>query len=159
MAGIRLRPSPPGALSMGACQLELIIVHRNGANPVMAVYNNELYAAWAESNGSVNQIRVRKYNGTSWSFVDGTNGLNEDSTKNALHPTLIVFNGHLYAAWDEMNGSYTAIRVRRYDGSNWTQVDGDTAQGLNRVATLAANPTMAVIMGNCIWPGIRWSIR
>ncbi len=122
--------------------------NNNAFDPVMAVYNNELYAAWIENSGSVTLIQVKKYDGTSWSTVTGANGLNRDPTKSALHPAIAVFNGNLYVAWDEFNGSYTAIRVRKYDGgTTWTQVDGNTDQGLNRVATPSSNPSMVVYNG------------
>jgi hypothetical protein len=132
----------------------------NAVNPVMAVYNNELYVVWTENNGSATLIRVKKYNGSSWSNVTGANGLNKDPTRNSSNPTLVIFNGNLYAAWEEYttDGSgyiYTAIRVRRYDGgTTWTQVDGDANQGLNRVATPASNPAMTVYNGELY---IAWS--
>ncbi len=121
------------------------VTSNNAIDPVMTVYNNELYAAWEEVSGGISQIRVKKYNGgTSWISAGDTNSINKDPTKSAMNPALTAFNGYLYAAWDEYNGSRHVIRVHRYNGSSWTQVDGDGPQGLNRDLTPAEQPCMTV---------------
>jgi hypothetical protein len=94
--------------------------------------NGKLYAAWHESNGTVNKIRVKSYNGTSWSAADG-GGLNYNNSQNAAFPYLFAFNSKMYAFWEEAN----QIRVRSYDGLNdaapsWNLVDGGGANGINK---------------------------
>jgi len=44
----------------------------NAINPKMQNFNTEIYAAWSETNAdNRTQIRVKSYDGSSWSFVDG----------------------------------------------------------------------------------------
>lgn len=118
----------------------------NADVPSAAVFGSNLYVAWDEVNaGPVSQIRVKRYNGSSWTFVDGdgANGLNHDVLEAATRPKLAVFGANLYAAWTE--GSPSQIRVRRYNGSSWTFVDGDGLDGLNREsAREASDPSFAV---------------
>ena len=45
---------------------------RQAYTPALAVFNNEAYAAWYETNGTVDQIRVKKYNATGWISVTAT---------------------------------------------------------------------------------------
>ena len=104
-----------------------------------AVFNSKLYAIWKEANGSwVMNIRVAVYNGNdsspSWSFVDGngTSGMNKNNSYNASDGYLAVYDGKLYAAWMEPNGSgVNTIRVKVYNGNDsspsWTVVDGNNA--------------------------------
>ena len=122
---------------------------KDAKNPVTAVLNGELYAAWEETSGTASQIRVKRFNAAAsrWESVDG-GGINRDITKSANNPELVVCNNNLYAAWNELNGVYTAIRVKRYDGGTaWTSIDGGTDQGINRAATPASNPSFAVFNG------------
>ena len=103
----------------------------------ICVFNNELYATWVEQDhmgGGFYNVRVSKFNGTSWTSVDGNGdyGINYNATASASYPTLCVFNNTLYAAWTESNSSAVQVRVRRYDGGNtWTFVDGGGINGLN----------------------------
>ena len=65
----------------------------NAINPKMQNFNTEIYAAWSETNAdNRTQIRVKSYDGSSWSFVDGDNatkGINKDYTQNASYPQLV----------------------------------------------------------------------
>ncbi|MEN6347852.1 MAG: fibronectin type III domain-containing protein, partial [Syntrophomonas sp.] len=120
---------------------------KNGGYPTLVVYNNALYAAWHESHGAVFQIRVKKYDGVSWTFVDGNNddGLNKVPTKVGKNPSLAIWNNALYTAWYEIGASIGQIRVKKYEGTNWTFVDGDGADGLNRDPAMnAQNPSLAM---------------
>jgi len=124
--------------------------------PQLTVFADTLYAAWHESNGSANQVRVKKYDENAWAWADGgtANGLNFDSSKAASSAQLTVFGSALYAAWYESNGTITRIRVKKYDGSSWTWADGGTANGLNSNQTKnAKNPQLTPFGGNlyAIW--------
>ncbi|GGD89099.1 S-layer homology domain-containing protein [Paenibacillus nasutitermitis] len=103
-------------------------------SPKTAVWNNQVYAIWAESVPDSNnmfeyimQIRVKVLDGENWVPADGGNGLNVFPDKNANNPALAVYNGSLYAIWEEETAfefKY-AIRVKKYDGTNWITADGD----------------------------------
>jgi hypothetical protein len=126
---------------------------RHAADPVMEVFNNELYVAWTENNSSAAQIRVRKYDGSTWSWVDGGGaaGINYNTAENARTPFLIVFNGNLYAIWSETYSGNYVTRVKRYDGgSTWTSIDGSATNGLNKdsvTSGLTSGPTFGVCNG------------
>ncbi|HOS38235.1 MAG TPA: hypothetical protein PLG31_00775 [Spirochaetota bacterium] len=108
----------------------------------LLVFNNQLYAAWAERNGNAGnpyQIRVARYNGDrTWALIDGSgaNGLNANASLNAFSPHLGIYAGSLYIAWNETNGTEARIRVKRYDGGAiWTFVDGGcVGDGINYAA-------------------------
>ncbi|MBM7871303.1 putative repeat protein (TIGR02543 family) [Clostridium pascui] len=108
---------------------------RYADDPALGVYNNELYAAWFEPNDSgQSQLRVKKYNGTSWVSADGngTAGLNFDGTRNGFRPNLVEYNGRLCAVWYEFDSNYNGrIRVKEYDGNSWTFVDGNNISGIS----------------------------
>ncbi|MBU5354688.1 Ig-like domain-containing protein [Paenibacillus barcinonensis] len=104
--------------------------------PAMIVFGNDLYAAWSEkvANGFY-ILRVKKYDGTSWTVADGGAGLNKISWNNAITPALSVIGDHLYVAWVEARGGQYStddqIRVKKFDGTNWTSIDGDGEYGIN----------------------------
>jgi len=102
----------------------------SASSPDMAVLNNELYVTWIERGESSNQVYVKMYDEEDWIRVDD-GGLNVDADQNASIPTLAAFNGTLYAAWDEYNGTASQIRVKKYDGEGWTSLDGNDTNGLN----------------------------
>ncbi len=123
--------------------------------PTLAEYNGELYIAWVESNGSVDQIRVAKWNGSNGrTMVDGnaTDGLNYLPSGLAQDPQLFVFGGSLFAAWAERNGSVVEqIRLKEYNGTSWSWADGAGPDGLNyNVGMPATNPKMAEDFGSLL---------
>ncbi|WP_341281152.1 S-layer homology domain-containing protein [Paenibacillus sp. FSL H8-0537] len=121
---------------------------RGVSYPELSVYDNNLYAAWNEVNSSnANQIRVKRYNGTAWTSVDGggVNGLNANTSLGAGLPKMAEYNGFLYLAWSETNGSAVQVRAKKYDGTNWTSIDGGGTSGLNiNAAKTASNLSFAV---------------
>ena len=135
----------------------------SGSNPMLEVFNNNLYAIWSEENtDNRTQIRVSKYNGNSnspsWSFVDGNDankGINKDYRNNASHPKLVVANSNLYAVWLEENGS-TQVRVAQFDNSSsWTFKDGDGFDGLNVNTARVTGKASAAEYNNQLY--VAWS--
>jgi len=156
---------------------------KNATDPAMAVLSTKLYLAWSETNAdNRTQIRVKSYDGNSWSFVDGNNatkGINKDYTQNASYPQLVKVtegknivrstdNGSsfdiaasnsssskLYAVWLEENGN-TQVRVAEFDGtSSWNFKDGDSFDGLNlNTAKITGKPSAAAYLNKLI---VAWS--
>jgi len=117
---------------------------KNAINPKFLNFNSGIYAAWSEDNGSASQIRVARYNNSSsWTFVDGngSTGINRATGKNATNPAMAVLSTKLYLAWSETNAdNRTQIRVKSYDGSSWSFVDGNNAtKGINKDYTQNAS--------------------
>ena len=100
--------------------------------PALVATDGTLFAVWAETNGTVQQVRAAEYNGNdsapAWTFIDGgtPNGINFDPLVDGLYPTAVGYNNHLVAAWSESN----ILHVMAYDGSSWSDIDG-TGTGLN----------------------------
>jgi len=140
---------------------------RNAINPKMLNFNSEIYAAWSESDGTASQIRVAKFdNSSSWTFVDGNSstGINKATGKNATDPAMAVLSSKLYLSWSETNAdNRTQIRVKSYDGSSWSFVDGDNAtQGINKDYTQNASyPQLVTItegnIENSTDNGVSWN--
>lgn len=87
-------------------------------NVRLTVWDNKLIAIWVENNGVKNQVRVKEYNGITWQAADG-GSLNYDVKSNATLPDIAVYNGGLYAAWQER----AQIRVKRFNGIDWEEID------------------------------------
>ncbi|GAA0136212.1 hypothetical protein YSY43_30530 [Paenibacillus sp. YSY-4.3] len=133
------------------------------ANPTLsasgsasAVYDGNLYISWSERNGAASQVRVKKFDGTTWSFVDGPDGLGNDSFDN-LNGSLTVFNNALYAVFTENNGTGTGaqLRVKKYDGINWTSADGGGNVGLNVNMSKNARHPYSTVYNNALY--VTWS--
>jgi hypothetical protein len=105
-------------------------INNSAIKPDLAVFNSALYAAWEEAG----LIRVAQYNGNdaapNWTLIDG-GGLNFNSRKAAASVSLLASGTKLFLAFQESNGKVDRIRVRSYNGSTWSFVDGGTADGLN----------------------------
>lgn len=126
---------------------------KNAINPKFLNFNSEIYAAWSEDNGSASQIRVAKFdNSSSWAFVDGDGSTEINrATGNATYPTMAVLSTKLYLAWSEANAdNRTQIRVKSYDGSSWSFVDGGNAtKGINKDYTQNASyPQLVKVTDN-----------
>ncbi|MDA8087526.1 MAG: hypothetical protein M0Z75_12585 [Nitrospiraceae bacterium] len=119
--------------------------------PQLAVFNDQLYAAWDESctysfSGQAgNCIHVSAYNGSGWSLVDG--GTAEGLFPGG-NPRMAVFNGKLYLTWWVNNGTADQIRVAAFDGSSWSFADGGASNGINYDPSKnAGSPALAVFNG------------
>ena len=127
---------------------------KNAINPKFLNFNSGIYAAWSEDNGSASQIHVARYNNSSsWTFVDdnSSTGINKAPGKNATYPTMAVLSTKLYLAWSEINAdNRTQIRVKSYNGSSWSFVDGDNAtKGINKDYTQNASyPQLVKVTDN-----------
>jgi hypothetical protein len=131
--------------------------------PTFGVFNNKLYVAWQENDGSgVFQIRVKVYNGNDsnpvWTSVDGNGpeGLNRNTANIAQAPKLTAFNCQLYMTWEETNGVNTQIRVAVYNGNdaapNWSFVDGGSAtSGINYSSTMNAHDPNLIVFNNALY--------
>ena len=127
---------------------------KNAINPKLLNFNSRIYAAWSEDNGSASQIHVARYDdNSSWTIVDDNSntGINKAPGKNATYPTMAVLSTKLYLAWSETNAdNRTQIRVKSYDGSSWSSVDGDNAtMGINKDYTQNASyPQLVKVTDN-----------
>ena len=127
---------------------------KNAINPKLLNFNSRIYAAWSEDNGSASQIHVARYDdNSSWTIVDdnSSTGINKAPGKNATYPTMAVLSTKLYLAWSETNAdNRTQIRVKSYDGSSWSFVDGDNAtKGINKDYTQNASyPQLVKVTDN-----------
>jgi hypothetical protein len=137
---------------------------KNATYPTMAVLSTKLYLAWSETNAdNRTQIRVKSYDGSSWSSVDGDNatmGINKDYTQNASYPQLVKVTDNsssskLYAVWLEENGN-TQVRVAEFNGtSTWSFKDGDSFDGLNlNTAKITGKPSATAYLNKLI---VAWS--
>jgi hypothetical protein len=115
--------------------------------PSLADFGGVPYVAFIEGDGTNSEVRVARLNAAGngweepWRGVDATHGgINQDATKDALHPTLASIGGVPYVAWDENDGTNNEVRVARLDSStqplptwtqSWTGVSA-TSGGINR---------------------------
>jgi hypothetical protein len=127
-----------------------------GAYAVTAAYfSGNHYLAFTErSNGGVQKLYIRKYNGSAWVTV-GTGAYNKDTTTGwVFRPDLTADGSNLYLAWDEQQtlGVRPQIYVSSYNGTAWT----DLGASLNADATngSARHPSITVLSGK---PYVAWA--
>jgi hypothetical protein len=128
---------------------------QNANTPATIVYNNELYVAWTENNGTAYQVRVKKWNGVAWVTADNNTSINYDATKNTYTPTLIVFNDTLVILWTEANPTYTLLRIKKMSGNTWVNFDGVGNSSINYSTTSNATNPKAIIFNNDLY--ITWA--
>ena len=120
-------------------------------NPSVVMIGDNVYVAWQEWLGGVRQIRVKMFNGSTWSYIDGggTTGLNCDPAKDAYNPNLAVYNGELYLVWQESNTTTGSdlIHARKYNGFGSTWTDIDDQEGTNVIPLTKIVPCLNYITG------------
>lgn len=134
------------------------------AGPAIAELNGNIYMAWSEkrSDSSDTRIRVKKYDGSSWQYVETYNAAFQDGFKDgeslnwresmpARDVKLMADNGVLYAAWTEaMGDGYYRVRAAQYNeaANEWSTIDGEQAGGLNYdTGKDSRNPSLAMHNG------------
>jgi hypothetical protein len=105
--------------------------------PCMAVYDNALYVAWTEisSANNVYQMRVKKYDGTSWTSADNNLSLNLNTANRAERDISFVSNNNnkLYLSWFEYDSAWKASLVtKEYNGSSWETVPDASTPNVNK---------------------------
>ena len=106
--------------------------------------NSKLYVSWSEMSqvGSISQIRVKNYDNSSWSTIDGdsNNGINLRGSRNATHPSLADNGTHLFAIWSEDNGAGKGeIRSAVYDNGTNSWDTNSNFLPLNKSLSRSAN--------------------
>jgi Bacterial Ig domain len=106
------------------------------------------YVTWQESDGAKFQIRVARFNGTTWEAVGPS--LNTDTAQAGTEPSIASVGGVPYVAWAESIATVNRekIHVRRLNanGTTWDLVGTDlnfdaTKQGLApRIADVGGVP-------------------
>lgn len=98
-----------------------------GNNPSLASNGTTTVVAFEESNGSVTNIRVYRWNGSTWVNVGGPLSGSSTDNSNATTPSLAIDkNGNPTVAWYESVGDGGNIYVQKFNGSSWWSV-GDGA--------------------------------
>lgn len=120
-------------------------------NPSVAMLGDNIYVAWDEyqENTSLRQIRVKMFNGSAWSFIDGggITGLNCNTGQDAQRPNLAAYNGELYLVWEEYNATTgcSLIHARKYSGSGSIWNDIDDQEGTNVIPLTKIVPCLNYI--------------
>ena len=84
---------------------------RNAQNPSLTSIGGVPYVAWMEEDGPNFEIRVSRFNGTSWTqVVGGSSPINHDPTMSGLDPSLTSIGGVPYVAWSEDVGTSQVLR-------------------------------------------------
>jgi hypothetical protein len=105
----------------------------NSGGLAMATVAGAPYVAWTESDGSTDQLMVKRLNNGTWIPVGG--GLNTTTTHGAFDPSIVAFGATPMVAWYEYTGSMYEVFAKRYDGSSWALIGPGS---LNVVGTLDA---------------------
>ncbi len=124
-----------GSLNVNAARL--------GDNPAIAFFNGTPYVTWHETNGTVNQVYVKHYNGSNW-IQDGSS-LNMNMNSSAYHPTIAFCGSTPYVTWQEHNGNKFQVAIKYFNGSSWIADSGslniDPLQDAHRPEIAGFNDT------------------
>ena len=136
--------------------------NQTGFEPSLSSVGTTPYVAWAESDGTNDEIRVSRLNdagtawqqGPLWTGVSATSGgINQATNRNAKEPSLTSIGGVPYVAWSETDGTNDEIRVARLNAAGtgweqpWTGVSA-TSGGINQATDRnAIRPSLTSIGG------------
>jgi Bacterial Ig domain len=124
---------------------EPCLVTDSGGHPVVA---------WDESDGTSNNVYVKRWTGTTWESVG--NGLDVNTNKDASQPSMVLdSNSNPVVVWTESDGTSNNIYVKRWTGTAWILVgSGFLDVNTNQFARL---PSLALdSSGN---PVVAWTER
>ena len=131
-------------------------------NPSLAIgFDGSAFVAWEDySDGSNQEIYVRRWNGTSWKEAgtqSATWGGISDNIGASRFPTLAAApDGSAYVAWQDRSSGENEIYVLRWDGSSWQEMGAGSASGRG-VSDNAGDswlPSLAVDSGGT--PYVSW---
>lgn len=128
-----------------------------GSGPSVTVWKGQPYAAWSENDGDNQQIRVKRFDGTSWITV-GSNQINYSNAAgmHATQPTVASSGNLLMVAWVEYDGTNKELRAASYsaDSNLWSPTGGDQAQAspINLSNAQDANDPSLTFMSNAAVP-------
>lgn len=132
---------------------------RDANTPNAIEFDSKLYATWSENDGTADQIIVQYYDGTNWqNSMGGAVSLNFDSDGTADSPNATVLNSKLYITWTEdlcIEGCNNNVRVKEWDKTSWSFIDGSSDTGLNYSSITQANNPNMVAFNNMLYVG--WS--
>ena len=115
--------------------------------------------AWQARPGSVQQIYLAQWSGSSWQGLAGSDaGVGLSNTSNdAAHPALILdSNDRPWVAWDISAPTQNQeIYALHWDGSTWAEVGGAASNGgISANASDSRYPTLALMSNN--QPVVAW---
>jgi hypothetical protein len=132
---------------------------KSAHSPDLISFDGKLFVAWSEpggsGSGSVDQVRVRYYDGSDWIWADPASkfGINYNGAQPARAPTFVILPGvtpKLYLAFIEFaevarRTNRNQARLKVYGGgSTWSSADGDGTFGLNFDVTSHASAISVV---------------
>jgi hypothetical protein len=102
--------------------------------------------AFTEYDGTNYNIRVKKWNGTTWTNIGGALSGSSDANSGVNSPSLALDNsGNPTVAWDEGYGNNNHnIYVRRFNGSSWVNVGSGVLSGSSASSSDANFPSLAL---------------
>lgn len=132
--------------------------------PSIAISSNNIpYIAWHDKNTITGnyEIYLKMWNNVGWVDV-GTNsasygGLSNDSGK-SLFPILAADKrGSIYVVWSDDTSSNAEIYIKKWAGSNWSDVGANSTSGGGISGTLGNSytPVIAIDENNIIY--VAWS--
>jgi uncharacterized repeat protein (TIGR01451 family) len=127
----------------GADADETVFAVAGGISILINSLNNPVVVG---DDGAADNLFVSKWDGAKWAKMDGTAGNDSISTvTNTRNVRLVLLSDNPYIMWEEDDGiamPYENINLTRWDGAQWSQMDG-TAGTENLGAAIAGSPDFA----------------
>jgi hypothetical protein len=131
---------------------------RDASPPVLVAQNNQNpVVAFTQSNGSKQQLYVKRWDGSTWQTLQAAGfdpSLNLQATSDSADPSLALDNtGRPVVAFAERNNTDFTVYVKRWTGSTWEQLGGiylDVVPSANAI-------TPSIAIGTDNQPVVAWS--
>jgi hypothetical protein len=117
-----------------------------GADVSLASDGTSNTIAFVEFDGSVNNIRVKKWTGSSWANVgSGVLSASSAAGSDAFAPSLSLdSSGNPVVAWNESDGLVNNIYVQRFNGTSWVNVGSGVLSGSSAASSTAYRPSLSL---------------
>lgn len=114
----------------------------NAYNPKIALSGSIPYVAWYEASATVNQVYVKFFNGTSYTWQDVGGSLNVDPARAAGVPDIAISPLGVYVVWTESDGVADQVYVK-----HWAFPAAVPSATPTSIRTPTPTPTPPVVAG------------
>ncbi|QHI71625.1 dockerin type I repeat-containing protein [Aminipila terrae] len=93
-------------------------------------HNGEMYALQNDYTGDANKVRIQKYNGSGWDYIN-----NDIVSFDGNSESMVFYKDKIYVAFIENLAGSGRLKVKSYTGTGWKQVGYSEPYGINLSST------------------------
>ncbi|WP_312649896.1 dockerin type I domain-containing protein [Aminipila sp.] len=89
-------------------------------------HNGEMYALQNDYTGDTNKVRIQKYNGSGWEYIN-----NDIVSSDGYSSSMVFYKDKLYVAFVENLAGSSRLKVKGYNTTGWKEVGYSEPYGIN----------------------------